>query len=57
MRKGVILILYMSVQRLLPGDVILWGSETRLVLRARIDRHRGQWAGDIFPDELDCSLG
>jgi len=25
--------LYMSVQRLLPGDVILWGSETRQVLK------------------------
>lgn len=25
--------LHMSVQRLLPGDVILWGSETRQVLK------------------------
>lgn len=25
--------LYMSVQRLLPEDVILWGSETRQVLK------------------------
>lgn len=27
--------LYMSVQRLFPGDVILWGSETRQVLKTR----------------------
>lgn len=27
--------LYMSVRRLLPGDVILWGSETHQVLSTR----------------------